>query len=304
MIFPWSVRFRIVSPLASLPCPLRLEHVFVSSRNAFKGSASADCHHIHRILVAIRGEGTCSLQEAESPIRSGWALLIPHFTSGYTIQRSGDSEDEISILCLDFSGVGATEMVEYVNRRHGHFFAVSPRDHAIQNLWHFRHMAGAVATIHAFKGAQLVLDILSRFMDDVEKTNSRDSSGAIVRMAEYFVLGNLERSVTVEGVARELRMSREHISRLFKQVRGVSLSEYIRRERIVLACHRLKESSYSCKELASRLGYGNSSSLARVFREYMGVSPSEFRRNGVLEDIPGFGATKSIAADDPDERLP
>ena len=68
-----------------------------------------------------------------------------------------------------------------------------------------------------------------------------------------------------------------YLSRLFKQIKGESLSEYILQKRMKLARQMLSDTQDKIQEIAVRTGYISAHSFTRVFRKIHGISPKEYR---------------------------
>ena len=96
---------------------------------------------------------------------------------------------------------------------------------------------------------------------------------------------NLERNISVANLASELKVSREHLSRVFRDCVGIAPDKYITREKIKLACNLLRESSLSCKEISGRIGYESPSCFTRAFSSVVGMTPTKVRKTG---HVPNF----------------
>ena len=54
--------------------------------------------------------------------------------------------------------------------------------------------------------------------------------------------------------------------------------EYINQVRISMACEQLKRTDEPIAEIAAKCGFSTNSTFNRNFRQYMGVTPMEWRR--------------------------
>ncbi len=82
-----------------------------------------------------------------------------------------------------------------------------------------------------------------------------------------------------------LDVSREHLTRVFREQTGVTPYQFILRQRTVLACRLLQEGNFTNKEIAARLGYSSPAHFLRSFRSLVGVTPGEFRSAGLTIPI-------------------
>jgi AraC-like DNA-binding protein len=88
----------------------------------------------------------------------------------------------------------------------------------------------------------------------------------------------IDRSWSVESLAREARMSRSAFALKFRTVLGQTPLEYLTRWRMYKAGAMIRSNHMSFSEVASAIGYGSESSFSRVFRREMGEAPREYRR--------------------------
>lgn len=75
---------------------------------------------------------------------------------------------------------------------------------------------------------------------------------------------------------KKYALSRSHFSKLFKQVTGVGLNEYINITRITAAQNLLSKSNYSITEVASACGFNDSNYFAAVFKKIKGITPKKY----------------------------
>lgn len=85
------------------------------------------------------------------------------------------------------------------------------------------------------------------------------------------------KDLSVDIIADKFNISSAHLSRTFKKFTGVNLSDYIHTVRIEKVKNLLENSNYSVKEIAEMTGYLDSKALIRVFKNYVGTTPSKYR---------------------------
>jgi AraC-like DNA-binding protein len=83
---------------------------------------------------------------------------------------------------------------------------------------------------------------------------------------------------TVEELGQRAGMSRSTFALRFKETVGVSPMEYPTRWRMLLAAHRMANTSDSISEIAQSLGYESASAFTKAFKKIMGCSPRRYRR--------------------------
>lgn len=86
----------------------------------------------------------------------------------------------------------------------------------------------------------------------------------------------------LERLAEDLHLSKYYASHLFKDATGSTLTEYITARRIRQACLLLNTTAMTIKEIAFQTGFSNSAYFTKTFRENVGVTPKEYRRQRFL----------------------
>jgi transcriptional regulator GlxA family with amidase domain len=84
--------------------------------------------------------------------------------------------------------------------------------------------------------------------------------------------------LSVADLARSVNMSRWHFSHLFKAEMSQSPSHYMRTLKMREAQRMLLETFLSVKEIRGKLGNIDRSHFSREFRNYCGLTATEFRR--------------------------
>lgn len=98
-----------------------------------------------------------------------------------------------------------------------------------------------------------------------------------ISAAENYIKSNIHKKVTVQEVADFLGISRNHLSRIYKQATETTIQQYIISIKLDTAAQYLKNTDLSIGEIASNVGYSDSLEFSKVFKKYFNVSPSQWR---------------------------
>lgn len=101
-------------------------------------------------------------------------------------------------------------------------------------------------------------------------------SKQIVKCVEY-IHSNLQQELRLESIAEYLGMNPTYLSRLFKKEMNVSISAYIKAERLKSAAHLLQFTNYTISEISEYLNFSSQSHFTSSFQDLYGVTPKRFR---------------------------
>src|SRR5207249_3165407 len=84
-------------------------------------------------------------------------------------------------------------------------------------------------------------------------------------------------NLSLAGLARELGMSKYHLSRRFKGAMGVTFRSYLLRTRLERAKVLLARDQGAITEVAQTVGFGGLPRFGKLFKRYTGRPPSPYR---------------------------
>lgn len=85
-------------------------------------------------------------------------------------------------------------------------------------------------------------------------------------------------SITFAEAYRAAGLSERSLRRKFRQETGLTWEEYRRRLRILTAIELLDTTAESIGTVAATVGYDNQAAFAKTFNAYVGMSPTQYRR--------------------------
>lgn len=99
-----------------------------------------------------------------------------------------------------------------------------------------------------------------------------------ISAALQYIRENVEKALIVDDVLDVVSMSRSSLERGFKATVGRTPLQEIRRSRIERAKSLLASTGLSMREVAFRSGFHSPQRLASVFAQYVGMTPSQYRK--------------------------
>jgi AraC family transcriptional regulator len=111
-------------------------------------------------------------------------------------------------------------------------------------------------------------------------------AGWQIARVRAFIDKNLDGTIHTRDLSAVARRSAAHFARSFKQSFGESPHAYVMRRRLEKACHLMMTSSDSLSQIALSVGFSDQSHLCKRFKEALGQSPSNWRRERELFGSP------------------
>ena len=97
--------------------------------------------------------------------------------------------------------------------------------------------------------------------------------------AKQFIDSNYDEQLNITEIARNAHMSYGYFSRCFRDIVGMSVSDYCIQIRITIAKDALSHTSKSLQQIASEIGYSDEKYFSRLFKKVTGHSPSDYRKS-------------------------
>lgn len=123
--------------------------------------------------------------------------------------------------------------------------------------------------------AQKILKTYAKAVKDYTLMSYSNNIKKIV----LYIRKNLTNRISLDDIAKNLYITKEHLSRLFKKEMGVTISEYIIKTKIEQAKNLLRHTDYNILDIAVLLNFANSSHFSNSFKKITGLSPSDYRKN-------------------------
>ncbi len=123
---------------------------------------------------------------------------------------------------------------------------------------------------------ELLEEIAISVASKVNSFNNK-SIKLILRKAIDYLKEHYNEQVTLNEVARNIYVSTYYISRMFKKELGKNFVDYLNEIRIEKAKELLKDVQYKAYEIAEMVGIPDAHYFSKLFKKYVGVTPTEYR---------------------------
>lgn len=118
---------------------------------------------------------------------------------------------------------------------------------------------------------------INKLKGDGEETTTHKDIGndVITYIKENFSCNDLSLNL----IAEQLYISQSYLTKLIKQKTGISFTDYLNKLRINTAIKLLMDNdiNYSINDISNMVGYNSQHYFSRAFKNYMGISPNQYR---------------------------
>ncbi len=253
-----------------------------------------DFKHFHQCLELVyvmSGEATAYIDDQPYHISAGQLCVVTPFTSHYyeTIQKG----NFIVIL------IPHRYIREYKNLFNAKKFKspiiTDTADKPIltllnmfNNVTHDKDILGnrssGTSPLYIEDMLRTLTSLMLRFFVEHCDVAKRSRISEIASNAVDVIDDNLTQDITIKFVCRKIGCTQKDLSYHFKKTLGISVTGYINRARVHEAAYLLTNfPDLSVSDIMTRAGFQSNRSFLRYFKEFLGCTPSEYRKMKNIE---------------------
>ncbi len=148
-------------------------------------------------------------------------------------------------------------------------------------------VAEAVAEFYLLPSSLAILSLdslLSRMIilllraGDEQKRTQFDEDALILSLVQQ-IDGNFKQMLTVFELTKQTNYSYSVLYKAFSARYGITPKKYLTYKKMEYACECLTVQACKLEQLAEQLNYASAYNFSRAFKEYVGVSPSEYKKS-------------------------
>jgi AraC-like DNA-binding protein len=241
------------------------------------------CHDFFHLAYVSRGQLIFRADEGEYPLTDGSVILLPpgvvHAVPEDTHNLCTQYEILFRITDIELQAVFDTKKVLVLH-------SVSHLEPLFSYICtHYKNTQPVcAASVDAFLRTILLSFLTGQTSPGTESTGYVDAVGysPLVQRILSQVEKESDRKYDLSNLARTLGLSKNYLCTVLHRETGVTISEYVNYHRIRKILITLQYNGYNkdfpLREIADQYGYGNPSYFNRVFKNYTGMTPTEFMR--------------------------
>lgn len=120
-----------------------------------------------------------------------------------------------------------------------------------------------------------MIDIYTDLNKMLAKDNYSDFSSKVISIIDKYIT----QSITEKEIAKKLFLNPSYLSRRFKDETGTTITDFINKRKIELAKLCLRDKNLNITQVAINSGFQDTAYFCRVFKKYMLITPSEYRKS-------------------------
>lgn len=253
------------------------------------------CHDQFEIYFFIRGKGYYLIEGRRYELLP-MSLAVIRPGEVHCFRSTGTSTYERHVINFSSAVLDADEREKKL--------LLAPfldRELGIGNFYRILNDKGVTQIFNEFTYAQYLpekersittrylLDLLLAKILNISRQNeyrkNENYSSELVTQVIHYIHDHISEHITLDLIAAEFYISKYYLSRIFKNLTGVSVIEYLIRKRVFLSQQLLKE-GIPPTEACVRSGFGDYSTFYRAFKRIVGCSPQNAcdsrKKNGMI----------------------
>ena len=121
--------------------------------------------------------------------------------------------------------------------------------------------------------------LLTCLIKQLETQLKVEKEHPLVLKIKNYIKNNISEKITLASISEYTFFSAVHCETVFKQKTGVSIIEYVLKERIALAKTLLMEGSFPLTKISELVGFFDYNYFSRVFKKKTGYTPLAYKKS-------------------------
>ena len=204
-------------------------------------------------------------------------LIFPNQVNTYV----ADLDDPWEYIWVEFDGIHVADELERVGMTPSSpVYRSLSSDRRARMVEEMRYLVAHsdASALHLIGHTYLFLDYLLSSVDRPSELPASKIQGFYIREAIDFIKESYQTDITVEDIAKRTGLNRSYFGKVFKAATGKSPQQYLIAYRMSKASELLKLTALPVAEVGRAVGYPNQLHFSRAFKNALGISPRDWRR--------------------------
>lgn len=165
-----------------------------------------------------------------------------------------------------------------------HFYAQTPFEESLHDMVHFYEKEQDYSIGLSTRCYELLLKLPQLTEPLVEQSDSNFSHA--IHVVIQYIEQHFQDDINLDDIAKACNYSKTHLCTLFKNEMKQTINEFLISYRISKArINLLQNPTKKVYQVAKECGYLDTSYFCKVFKNYEGKTPEEYRKNKILQEM-------------------
>lgn len=226
----------------------------------------------------------CGFAECK-PLHSYGPAARPNYILHYVMKGKGiyqaDKTDPWSYLWVGFGGTEAQRFVRDLGLNSRQLTCECEYGEELKEIVFemLHHTCSTAENLYYLQGKLYqFFSVLARGIEIQQYSNDTKES-IHVQEAIAYIKNYYSQKITVEDIANYLALNRSYLYTIFMNSLGISPKEFLTEFRISRGKEQLALTDLSVEEIAVSCGYRNSLAFGKVFKQKVGITPTQYRND-------------------------
>lgn len=242
----------------------------------FSGELRHDFGHVV-FQYTLSGEGYLDYEQQSIPVPKGSGFLVKIPSKHRYYYK--DYGEPWEILWLNLRGQEATRIWELVMENEGPVIRRDPASPLITGLWKLLQAIAEKQVTDKYELSAMVYEWMLTLVRTSRESGRvmSENANTIIDKAKRLMKEQYAEPLTLDLLSGHCGVNKHHLCRLFQKSEHTSPLAYLRDRRMEAAIALLRTTDLPVQEIGRQCGFDSPSYFGQVFREYMGMTPKEYR---------------------------
>lgn len=232
----------------------------------------------HILIYCVEGEGWFSINGKREEVRKEQFFIIE---AGVANAYAASEQNPWSIYWLHFTGEKSGLFNSFYNKLHK--IDKSPSARIKDRILLFEEIYQNLAMGYHIDNLEYTSLCLWHFIASFKfipqfREINKVKQGDVVQDTINYMKANIEKKLTLEDIASNMKYSPSHFGQLFLKSTGHTPLNYFNQLKIQKACQLLDFSDLRIKEIAEILGFYDQYHFSKAFQKQVGETPTSYKK--------------------------
>lgn len=246
-----------------------------NDRYAIHRERTAELKDDHLLIFTIAGEGIGCVDGKEHQLTRNTAMIFPkNVRHSYYVPKGGHWE----FYWMHVTGPNCDALLEHILQEYGCCFEIGCREEIVEYI-ELLIGTGYRYYDYEFFAAQMISKLLFTLIEgiDAHRNEHQHRKALAIKVIDY-IEQHYHEPLQLGDLSARLKLSAEHIIRVFREETGMTPYQYLKQFRLRRACTLMEDSAISVGDVAKSVGYQSVSAFIAQFKSYYGITPGTYMR--------------------------